>query len=100
MVEPIDIYSDSFGLNTGPYGCTLNFMLSPSTPPVPGKAPQHETLATIRMSLEHLKLMTFVLRRQIMLHEQQTGVNIQVPTQVLNSLSISPDDWDSLWKLH
>jgi hypothetical protein len=100
MVEPIDIYSDSFGLNTGPYGCTLNFMLSPSTPPAPGKPPQHETLATIRMSLEHLKLMTFVLRRQIMLHEQQTGVNIQVPTQVLNSLSISPDDWDSLWKIH
>jgi hypothetical protein len=100
MVEPIDIYSDSFGLNTGPYGCTLNFMISPSTPPAPGKAPQHETLATIRMSLEHLKLMTFVLRRQIMLHEQQTGVNIQVPTQVLSSLSISPDDWDSLWKLH
>lgn len=99
MVESFDIYSDSFQINTGPYGCTLNFMLSPSTPPAPGKTPQHETLATIRMSLEHLKLMTFVLRRQIMLHEQQTGVNIQVPTQVLNSLSISPEDWDSLWKL-
>ena len=99
MAEPVDIYSDSFQVNTGPYGSTLNFMLSPSTPPAPGKTPQPETLATIRMSLEHLKLMTFVLRRQIMHHEQQTGVNIQVPTQVLDSLSISPEDWDSLWKL-
>ena len=99
MTEPIDIYSDSFQLNTGPYGATLNFMLSPSTPPAPGKTPQPETLATIRMSLEHLKLMTFVLRRQIMHHEQQSGVNIQLPTQILNSARISPDDWDSLWKV-
>jgi hypothetical protein len=99
MTEPIDIYSDSFQLNTGPYGATLNFMLSPSSPPAPGKTPQPETLATIRMSLEHLKLMTFVLRRQIMHHEQQSGVNIQVPTQLLNSMRISPDDWDSLWKI-
>jgi hypothetical protein len=99
MTEPIDVYSDSFQLNTGPYGATLNFMLSPSAPPAPGKTPQPETLATIRMSLEHLKLMTFVLRRQIMHHEQQSGVNIQVPTQVLNSARISPDDWDSLWKI-
>jgi hypothetical protein len=99
MTEPIDLYSDSFQLNTGPYGATLNFMLSPSAPPAPGKTPQPETLATIRMSLEHLKLMTFILRRQILHHEQQSGVNIQVPTQLLNSMRISPDDWDSLWKI-
>jgi hypothetical protein len=99
MAEPVDIYSDSFQINTGPYGCTLNFMLSPSTPPAPGKSPQPDTLATVRMSLEHLKLMTFVLRRQVMLHEQQTGINIQLPTQVLHSLSISADDWDSVWRL-
>ena len=99
MAEPIDIYSDFFQMNTGPYGSTLNFMLSPSTPPAPGKMPQSETLATIRMSLEHLKLMTFVLRRQIMTHERQSGVTIQLPRQVLDSLGISTDDWDSLWKL-
>ena len=99
MTEPIDVYSDSFQLHTSPYGATLNFMLSPSSPPAPGKTPQPETLATIRVSLEHLKLMTFVLRRQIMHHEQQSGVNIQVPTQLLNSMRISPDDWDSLWKI-
>lgn len=99
MAEPVDIYSDAFQLNTGPYGACLNFMLSPSTPPAPGKMAQSDTLATVRMSLEHLKLMTFVLRRQIMSHEQQTGVDIQVPSQVLNSLAISVEDWDSLWKL-
>ncbi|HXZ30600.1 MAG TPA: hypothetical protein VEG43_05480 [Dehalococcoidia bacterium] len=99
MAEPIDIYSDSFQLNTSPYGSTLNFMLSPSTPPAPGKIPQSETLASVRMSLEHLKVMTFVLRREIMNHEQRAGVTIQIPTPVLNSLGISIDDWNSLWKL-
>lgn len=98
MVEPIDIYSDSFQVNTGPYGCALNFLLSQPTPPAPGKIPQSECLATIRMSLEHLKLMTFVLRNQIRNHEQKTGVNIQLPMQVLNSLSISLEDWEHFWK--
>jgi len=98
MAESLDIYSDSFQVNTGPYGSTLNFMLSQSTPPPPGRISEPETLATIRMSLEHLKLMTFVLRRQIMIHEQQNGVSIQIPTQVLSSLGISIDDWDALWK--
>jgi len=98
MVESIDIYSDSFQVNTGPYGSTLNFMISQPTPPAPGKMPNSECLATVRMSLEHLKLMTFVLRNQISNHEEKTGVNIQLPIQVLNSLGISPEDWDFFWK--
>ena len=100
MSEPIDIYSDSFQINTGPYGSTLNFLISQSTPAAPGQVPQPECLATIRMSLEHLKLMTFVLRKQVISHEQQSGVNIPIPIQVLNSLGISPEDWNSFWKHH
>ena len=98
MTDSIDIYSDSFQVNTGPFGSTLNFQLSQPTPPAPGKMPQSECLATVRMSLEHLKLMTFVLRKQINNHEEQTGINIQIPMQVLNQLGIALEDWDSFWK--
>lgn len=97
MSEKIDIYSDQFQINTGPYGSTLNFLLSQPTPPAPGTTPQAELLATVRMSLEHLKLMTFVLRNQILTHEEQTGTTIPIPPQVLNGLHIGREDWDSFW---
>lgn len=100
MPEPVDIYSDQFGLNVGPYGATLNFHLSNAVPPSPGTAPQTERLATIRMSLEHLKVITFIIRRQILQYEQQTGMNVQVPFEVLNNMRISREDWDSLWRSH
>lgn len=97
MPEKIDIYSDQFQVNTGPFGSTLNFLLSQPTPPAPGTVPQAELLATVRMSLEHLKLMTFILRNQILRHEEQTGTSIPTPFQVLNGLQISREDWDAFW---
>jgi hypothetical protein len=98
MTEPIDVYADQFGLNVGAYGTALNFFVSSATPPAPGSIPQAERLATIRMSLEHLKVMAFVIRRQILQYEGQTGVNIEIPLEVLNSLRISREDWDALWR--
>jgi hypothetical protein len=98
MTEPIDIYTDNFQVSTGPFGCTLNFLASNPTPPAPGTSPQITRLATVRTSLEHLKLITFLLRNQIRAYEDQSGVTIQIPVQVLNSLRISPEDWDAFWK--
>lgn len=98
MPEPIDVYADQFGLNLGAYGTALNFSVSSANPPAPGTSPQIERLATIRMSLEHLKVMAFVIRRQILQYEQQAGVNIQIPVEVLNSLRISREDWDAIWR--
>lgn len=98
MEEPIDIFSDQFQVNLGPYGCTLNFLLTDPVPPAPGSAPQARRLASVRMSAEHLKVMTFILRKQITLAETQTGVRTEIPVQVLNSLHISREDWDSFWR--
>jgi hypothetical protein len=98
MVEPADVYSDQFNLNVNPYGITMNFSVSNPTPPAPGTIPQSERVATVRMSHEHMKVMVFILRRQIIQYEQQTGVNIQVPIEVLNGLRISREDWDAIWR--
>jgi hypothetical protein len=98
MGEPIDVYSDQFQLNLGPYGSTLNFMVSSASPPAPGQVPQPEHKATIRMSLQHLKVMAFVISRQVVRLERETGVKTEIPLQVLNSMQISPEDWNSFWK--
>lgn len=98
MAEPLDVYCDQFQVNTNPYGSALNFFASPPAPPAPGVAPQSERLVTVRMSLEHLKLMTFMLHRQIKQHEGGLGITIPVPVQVLNALQIGPEDWTAFWR--
>jgi hypothetical protein len=98
MAEPLDVYADQFQLSTAIYGATLNFLVSSPTPPAPGTAPPIERLATVRMSLEHLKVMAFILRRQVLQHEQQTGTTIQIAAQALNGLQIGLEDWERFWR--
>jgi hypothetical protein len=98
MNEPPDIYTDQFQVNVGAYGCALNFSLSSPIPPAPGAPPQAERLATVRMSLEHMKLRVFMLRQQIQQYERQTGVHVQLPSDLLNSLRIGQEDWDAFWR--
>jgi hypothetical protein len=54
-------------------------------------------LPSTRMSLEHLKVMAFMLRRQLLQFEQGTGVRVEVPQEVLNQLRIGREDWDRHW---
>ena len=98
MSEPIDVYSDQFQLGIGPFGATMNFMVSSPKPPAPGSPPQAESLANIRISIEHLKVMTFAIRRSVLEYEQRSGIKVGVPIQALNALQISPEDWEGLWK--
>ncbi|MBI2862383.1 MAG: hypothetical protein HYX89_06165 [Chloroflexi bacterium] len=87
-----EIYADQFRLTLGPYGATLTFGVSPAHPdPVRPESP-HE-LVRIRMSLEHLKVMTMILRRQLGQYEQQNRLNIPLPESVLSQLGLSMEDW-------
>jgi hypothetical protein len=49
------------------------------------------------MSLEHMKVMAFMLRRQLLQFEENTGVRVQVPQEVLNQLRVGREDWDRHW---
>ncbi|MGH2397315.1 MAG: hypothetical protein ACRDFW_10070 [bacterium] len=69
MPDAPDVYTDQFQLHFGPYGCLLNFLVSSTQAPPPGTAPQAERVASVRMSLEHLKVMTYILYRQTLEYE-------------------------------
>ena len=97
MPEQLDIYTDQVGINLGPFGCAINFAISAPVPPPGGGVVQGQHVATVRMSLEHLKMMTFMFRRQLVQYERGSGVQIPIPQDVLNQLRIGREDWDECW---
>lgn len=98
MSEPIDVYADQFHLGIGPFGATMNFLVSSPKPPAPGSPPQAESLAHIRTSIEHLKVMAFMIRRSVLQYEQGAGLKVGLPIKSLNAIQISPEDWETFWK--
>ena len=98
MDAPLDFYVDGFQIMLTAYGVTLNLARSGASPPRPGTTQAGELLTTVRMSLEHLKLMAFVLQRQLRQHETENNVAVQVPASVLNSMQIGPEDWEKFWR--
>ena len=96
MPDVPDVYTDGVSLNIGPFGCALTFAMSP---PVAQAAPGvlAQPVGTVRMSLEHLKVMAFLIRRQLRDYERQSGVEVAIPADVLNQLRIGREDWDECW---
>jgi len=95
--EQLDVYSDQFTITLTPFGANLSFAVREPHPSA-GRPPQSKHLGTIRMSVEHLKTMVMLIRRQILQAEHDTGVNAEVPRDILNQLQIPLEDWQSFWK--
>jgi hypothetical protein len=90
-----DVYADQLRVSTSPYGVAITFLLS-EPHPAPARPVETRNLATVRMSLEHAKVMVMIMRKQLKQFEESNGVSIQVPLDVLNQLGLSPEDWDKL----
>lgn len=95
--ELFDVYADQFTITITPFGANLSFGVREPHPSA-GRQPQSRNLGTIRMSVEHLKTMVMIVRRQILLVEREAGVNAEVPRNILNQLGVAPDDWDTFWR--
>lgn len=97
-MDAIDVYADQFLVHIGPWGVTLNFQKTSPEPPPQGAMPQVERVATVRTSMAHLKAMVIVLKKQINNVERETGIQTDVPTQVLSAMGIGREDWDKFWE--
>ncbi len=98
MGEPFDEYIDQFGIGVGAYGVALNFKKTSPKPVAPGNIPPADDIGTIRMSLEHFKIMAFLIKRSVDEVEGQLGIEIPFPVQILNALKIAPEDWQHFWQ--
>lgn len=95
--EPFDAYSDQFTITLTPFGANLSFSVREAHPS-PTVPPQIKKIGTIRMSTEHLKSMVFIMRRQVLQVEAESGVKAEIPISTMNQMGIAPEDWDNLWK--
>ena len=90
MDEP-SVYSDGIQIGVSPFTVTLGFTVAPQAQPGTQAA---TPVATIRMSLEHAKVMAIILRKQLKQFEQQLGQEIALPHPVYQQLGLSPkEDW-------
>ena len=97
MPEPFEIYTDSFTVTVSAWGANISFDLREAHPESTS-IKQPERLGTVRMSNEHLKALTYILRRQVLQFENAEGVRCDVPTQVLSQMRIAREDWDAFWQ--
>ncbi len=92
MEEPLDLYIDGFQMGIAPFSVALAFGISPA--PGSGSPQAPKPLVTIRMSVEHAKVMTIIMRRQLKQYEESLGQPIPIPPQVYQQLGLSPrEDW-------
>lgn len=87
-----EFYVDQFTTTAGVYGVAMTFGLAPPHPS-PGPQATSKELVRLRMSLEHAKVMTMLLKRQLKRYEEEMGAAINIPMKVYHSLGISPEDW-------
>lgn len=89
--QPPDVYADQFIITTTLWGAALSFLKAPPHP-APGQAPQAIPQAVVRMSLEHAKVMTMIMRKQVKKWERE-NVEIALPMDALNQMGLSLEDW-------
>lgn len=100
MPEPPDAYCDQLHVLIGPYGCALIFSaVRPGPPMVDTPAPKLpvDQVATLRMSIEHLKAMAFLLQRNVREYQKQAGIQVPLPEKVLGDLRTTPQEWKAFW---
>ena len=90
--EVAELYTDAFEVTTTPFGVNMTFGVR-EPHPAPNKPQSVRELAIVRMSLEHAKVMTMLLRRQLKVYESDVGVPIKIPSSVYTQLGIAEEDW-------
>lgn len=91
-----DEYTDEFIVTTTPFGVSLSFRVR-ATHPTPFQHAESQHLGTVRMSVEHLKVLVMLLWKQVRQAEAQHGFQVQVSRAALNQMQIAPEDWEAFW---
>jgi len=92
MPDVAEFYVDQFHTNMNPYTAVITFGLAAPHPTSSGQQPVEDTVR-VRMSLEHMKIMVLILKKNLKAYEEQTQAAVNIPRSVLNQLGLSQEDW-------
>ncbi len=102
-----DVFTDGFQPRLGPYGCDLLFTLTeqpevvlprpPGVPEPPQAWKPPKNLVNVRMTPQHLKVMVFLLWKQINNAENQMGVRFDVPKAIMDASNVDEPQWNAFW---
>ena len=90
--EVPDLYADAFQVTITAFGGNLTFSRREAHP-VATRQQVLKELVTVRMSVEHLKVMTMMLRRQVKEYEEHVGSPIRMAPELYQQLGIAEEDW-------
>jgi hypothetical protein len=94
--EVPDLFIDRFIVESTPFGATLNLMRSaPGTET--GPSGTKETMAYVRMTVEHLKAFTFMLWRHVVSSESGFAIKFDMPDGMLEEAGITRAQWNAFW---
>jgi hypothetical protein len=96
MAEPFDTYSDYVSFWTTHWGTNLVFY-SQAPVPDPDGSRQQNLHGTVRMSNEHLKVVLYVIARNLAQHEIRTGANYDATAEILAQMGVPKEDWERFW---
>jgi len=90
MEEVPEFYADGIEINLiMPWTVALTFSVKGIGPEA-----QPKKIAIVRMSPEHAKVTTMLLKKQLKGYEMNTGSNINLPQEMYPKLGLSPtEDW-------
>jgi len=87
-----EFYVDQMRVTSGVFGVAMTYGVSEAHPTGGGNR-QVEEKVTLRMSLEHAKIVAMILRRHLKNYERETGTTIQLPANIYTSLGVAAEDW-------
>lgn len=90
-----DFYADRLRLTVTVFGVNISFGLGNPHPSEANPDDVLDVLETVRvrMSLEHAKLMTMLLKKQIKEYERRNDTQVALPRQVIEGLNLSDESW-------
>lgn len=87
-----DFYVDRVRVTVSTFGAALGFGISEPHLDAPEDS-KITDVATIRMSLEHLKVMLIVLKKQLKEFEKANDFEVALPKEVIARLGLEEEKW-------
>lgn len=90
-----DFYADRMRVTVTVFGVNISFGLSNPHPNQGDPESMLDVLENVRvrMSLEHAKIMTMILKKQIKEYEHKNDTVVAIPKQVIEALDIKNEPW-------